>query len=117
LTEKNQADEDETRIREAERGLEKYKHTIMYSCNACGNTFHANPPDDVHRFSSVYPCWKFDWIERSYRCDRCSKNIKLFWHPKVHKHHDYTSLEEIELKANQDTHGNHPRYFQRMRGY
>jgi DNA-directed RNA polymerase subunit RPC12/RpoP len=117
LIEKNQTDENETRIREAAGRLEKYKQTSMYSCNTCGNTFDANPPGDVHNFSSVYPCWKFDWIERSYRCNRCSRNIKLFWHPKVHKHHDYTTFEEIERKTSKDTQGNYPHYAQRMRGY
>jgi hypothetical protein len=34
-----------------------------YSCKACGNTFDANPPNEVHKFSSVYQCWKIDWIE------------------------------------------------------
>jgi DNA-directed RNA polymerase subunit RPC12/RpoP len=93
------------------------KKAVKYSCNACGNTFDANPPDDVHRFSSVYPCWKFDWIERSYECSRCSKSIKLFWHPEVHKHHYFATVEEIEHKANKNTLGSHPNYTRRMRGY
>jgi DNA-directed RNA polymerase subunit RPC12/RpoP len=97
---------------------ESEKNSVKcYSCKACGNTFGANPPDDVHRFSSVYPCWKFDWIERSYECSRCSKNIKLFWHPEVHKHHDYATVEEIERKTSKNTLGNHPDYAQRMVGY
>jgi DNA-directed RNA polymerase subunit RPC12/RpoP len=97
---------------------ETEEKAVKYSCKACGNPFDANPPDDVHRFSSVYPCWKFDWIERSYQCSRCSKSIKLFWHPKVHKHHyDYATVEEIERKRSKNTLGNHPDYARRMGGY
>jgi hypothetical protein len=87
-----------------------------YSCKECGNTSNANPPDDVHRFSSVYPCWKFDWVERSYECSRCSKNIKLFWHPEVHKHHHYATLEEIGHKKSKNTPGSHPEYARRTVG-
>jgi DNA-directed RNA polymerase subunit RPC12/RpoP len=90
---------------------------IKYSCRACSNTFDANPPDDVHRFSSVYPCWKFDWIERSYECSRCSKSTKLFWHPELHEHHDYTTVEEIERKTSKNNVGSHPEYVRRMVGY
>jgi DNA-directed RNA polymerase subunit RPC12/RpoP len=93
------------------------KKAVKYSCNACSNTFDANPPDDVHRFSSVFPCWKFDWVERSYQCSSCGKSTKLFWHPKVHKHHDYASVEEIERKTSKNTLGNHSDYARRMRGY
>jgi rubredoxin len=93
------------------------KKPIKYSCNTCGNTFDANPPDDVHRFSSVYPCWKFDWVERSFQCFKCNKSTKLFWHPKVHNHHDYATLQEIEHKISKNTRGSLPDYAQRMRGY
>jgi hypothetical protein len=34
-----------------------------YSCMGCGSSFSAKAPDDVHKFSSVYQCWNFDWIE------------------------------------------------------
>lgn len=97
-----------------ESGKNTTKH---YSCKACGNTFEANPPDDVYSYSSVVPCWNFDWVERSYQCSRCNKNIKLFWHPEVHKHRDYATVEEIELKSNKDTIGNSPDYARRMVGY
>lgn len=116
------ADDDSTTDMTTENN-QMYKNEIekkamkYYSCNACGNTFDANPPDDVHRFSSVLPCWKFDWVERSYQCSRCSKSTKLFWHPKVHKHHDYTTVEEIERKTSKNSLGNHPDYARRMRGY
>jgi hypothetical protein len=92
------------------------KKAAKYSCNACGSTFDANPPDDVHRFSSVYPCWKFDWVERRYECSRCNKITKLYWHPKVHKHHYFATLEEIERKTSKNTLGNHPGYMLRMVG-
>jgi rubredoxin len=93
------------------------KAVKCYSCKACGNIFDAHPPDDVHRFSSVYPCWKFDWIERSYQCTRCSKSSKLFWHPKVHKDHDYATVDEIQHKTSKNTLGNLSEYARRMVGY
>jgi rubredoxin len=74
------------------------KAVKYYSCKACGNTFDANPPDDVHKFSSVYQCWKFDWIEREYRCPGCSKTTTLYWHSEVHKYRDYATSEEVTLK-------------------
>jgi DNA-directed RNA polymerase subunit RPC12/RpoP len=65
----------------------------------------------------VYFCWKFDWVERSYECSRCSKNIKLFWHPEVHKHHDYATLEEIEnTRKAKILRPSHPEYARRMVG-
>ena len=97
---------------------ESKRNTVKYSCRSCSNTFDANPPDDVHRFSSVYPCWKFDWIERNYECNRCSKRAKLFWHPEVHRHHhDYATVEEIEHKTTKNNLSSHPEYVRRMVGY
>lgn len=93
------------------------KKAVKYSCRACGNTFYANPPDDVHRFSSVFSSWKFDWVERSLQCSRCSKSSKLFWHSKMHKHHDYATVEEIERKTSKNTLDNLPDYARRMRSY
>jgi rubredoxin len=99
LTEKNQQYEDETRIRNDAVGLGKYEHTGgEYSCKACGNSFNANPPDDVHRSSSVYPCWIFDWIEREYKCPSCNKTTTLYWHSEIHKYHDYAIAEEVTRK-------------------
>jgi hypothetical protein len=117
MIEKNQIDENETKIENATVTLRKYEHTGGFSCKECGNPFDANPPDDVHKFSSVYPCWNFDWVERNYQCSRCYKSTKLFWHPGVHKHHDYATIEEVELKTRKDPLGNRPNYAQRMRGY
>ena len=91
--------------------------TKRYSCEDCGNSFDANPPDDVCRFSSMFPCWNFDWVERTYKCSSCGNNIKLFWHPELHKHRDYTTLEEIEVKTKKDPMGNSPDYSRRMIGY
>ena len=97
---------------------ESERNTVKYSCRSCSNTFDANPPDDVHRFSSVYPCWKFDWIERNYECSRCSKRAKLFWHPEVHRHHHvYATVEEIEHKTTKNNLSSHPEYVRRMVGY
>jgi hypothetical protein len=45
-----------------------------------------------------------------------AKNIKLFWHLEVHKHHDYATLEEIEHKKSKNTLGSHPEYARRMVG-
>jgi hypothetical protein len=117
MIEKNHIDENETRIENAIVTLRKYEHTAGFSCKECGNPFDANPPDDVHKFASVYPCWKFDWVERSSQCSRCGKSTKLFWHPEAHKHHNYATIEEIELKRSKDCLGNHLDYTQRMRGY
>jgi DNA-directed RNA polymerase subunit RPC12/RpoP len=90
---------------------ESEKNSVKcYSCKECGNSFDANPPYDVHRFSSVYPCWKFDWIERIYHCSKCSKSTKLFWHPEVHKHNDYATMEEIEQKTTKNILGSHSGY-------
>jgi DNA-directed RNA polymerase subunit RPC12/RpoP len=96
---------------------ESERNAVKYSCRSCSNTFDANPPDDVHRFSSVYPCWKFDWIERNYECSRCSKRAKLFWHPEVHRHHVYATVEEIEHKTIKNNLSSHPEYVRRMVGY
>jgi hypothetical protein len=105
----------------SEKNNQMYKSEIekkpTYSCNTCGNTLAANPPDDVHTFSSVYPCWKFDWIERSFQCDKCSKSTKLFWHSKVHKHHDYATLQEIERKISKNTRDSLSDNALRMSGY
>lgn len=95
---------------------EKAVNCYYFSCKECGNSFDANPPDDVHRFSSVYPCWKFDWIERNYHCSKCSNSTKLFWHPEVHKHHDYATVD-VERKTSKNTVGSHLDYVRRMRGY
>jgi DNA-directed RNA polymerase subunit RPC12/RpoP len=96
---------------------ESEKNSVKYSCKKCGNPFNVNPPDDVHKFSSVYPCWDFDWVERSYECSKCTKSTKLFWHPKLHKHHHFATVEEIEYKTSKNSLGNHPGYMLRMRGY
>jgi DNA-directed RNA polymerase subunit RPC12/RpoP len=124
MIEKNQIDENETRIKNTIATRGKYDHTTgyyySYSCKACGNPFSASPPDDVHKFSSVYQCWKFDWIERSYRCHECGNTTTLYWHPRVHKHHDYTPREEINRKVSKDNNlGNNTTadYLQRMVGY
>jgi hypothetical protein len=98
LIEKNQRDKNGTRIRNTAAGLGKYEHTSRYSCEACGNPFDATPPDDVHEFSSVYECWKFDWIEREYKCPNSSKTTTLYWHSEVHKYRDYATAEEVTRK-------------------
>jgi hypothetical protein len=100
MIEKNHIGENETTIENATTTLRKQEHT-----------------DDVHRLSSVYPCWKFDWFERSYECSRCSKRAKLFWHPEVHKHRDYATVEEIEHKSIKNNLSSHPEYVRRMVGY
>lgn len=80
---------------------ESEKNSVKrYSCEECGNPFDANPPSDVHMFSSVYQCWKFDWIEREYSCPSCSKTTTLYWRSEVHKYHDYTTTEEVTRKMN-----------------
>jgi hypothetical protein len=78
---------------------EKYS-VKYYSCKECGNTIDVDPPDHVHRFSSVYPCWKFDWIKRKYGCSSCSKTTTLYWHSEVHKYRDYATAEVVALKMN-----------------
>ena len=97
---------------------ESENNAVMYSCKACSNTFEASPPDDIHRFSSVNPCWKSDWIERSYECTRCGKITKLFWHPEMHKHRYFATIEEIEHKTSKNALGSHDQeYVRRMVGY
>ena len=68
MTEKNQIGENETRIKNATAILRRHEHKIGYSCKVCGNPIDANSPDDVYKSSSVYQCWKFDWIERNHQC-------------------------------------------------
>jgi hypothetical protein len=42
----------------------------------------------------------------------------LYWHPKVHKDHDYATLQEIKSKIDKDKPGNSATDdFQRMTGY
>ena len=48
----------------------------------CGSSFSAKAPDDVHKFSSVYQCWYFDWTERGHKCFSCSKMTTLYLTPK-----------------------------------
>jgi DNA-directed RNA polymerase subunit RPC12/RpoP len=117
LTEKNQRDENETGIRNTAAWLGKHEHTSRYSCKACGNPFDANLPDDVHKFSSVYQCWKFDWIEREYKCHSCSKTTTLYWHSEVHKYHDYASAEEVTRKMSNGKLDDPSGWIKRMVGY
>lgn len=120
IEKKDHKEGNEARIKSTIASLRKNEYTGRYSCKACGNPFDAFPPDDVHRVSSVYQCWKFDWIERSYRCPECKNTTTLYWHPRVHKHHDYTSREEINLKFSKDNNSANNTgvdYLQRMVGY
>lgn len=103
--------------RQTYKNSNEKKAVNCYSCKACGNIFETHPPDDVHSFSSVYPCWKFDWIERSYQCSSCKKSSKLFWHSKVHKDHDYATVEEIQHKISKNNLGSLSEYARRMVGY
>jgi hypothetical protein len=93
IEKKGHKEGNEARIKDTIAPLTKYEHTGGYSCKACGTPFSAAPPDDVHRFSSVYQCWKFDWIERSYRCPECSNTPQ---------HHtgiqEYTNTKVIHLE-------------------
>jgi hypothetical protein len=96
---------------------ESEKNSVKcYSCKECGNPFDANPPSDVHMFSSVYQCSKFDWIEREYRCPSCSKTTTLYWHSEVHKYHDYATTEEVTRKMNNEKLDD-PSVKKRMAGY
>jgi rubredoxin len=117
---KSHKEGNEARIKNIIAPLTKYEHTGGYSCKVCGNPFRTSPPDDAHRFSSVYQCWEFDWIERSFQCPECSNTTKLYWHPRVRKHHDYASREEVNRKFSKDNNsGNNPgvNYLQRIVGY
>jgi rubredoxin len=117
MIEKNHIDENETRINNDTTAatLRKHEHTrSRYSCKVCGNPFDADPPDDVHKFSSVYQCWEFDWIEREYGCPSCSKTATLYWHSEVHKYHDYATVQEVTLKMNN---GKLDSSVKRMAGY
>ena len=102
MTEKNQIGHNETRIKNATAILRRHEHRIGYSCKVCGNPIDANSPDDVYKSSSVYQCWKFDWIERNHQCHECNNTTTLYWHPEGHKFHDCASLEEIKRKISKD---------------
>jgi NAD-dependent SIR2 family protein deacetylase len=118
MVEKNQIDENETRIRSSAKVINKHGQTYGYSCIMCGNHFTANPSDDVHRLSSVYQCWKFDWIERNYQCNECHNTTNLYWHPKLHKNYDYATSQEIKYTIDKDSSRNDTNpYLQRMIGY
>lgn len=96
----------------------RYEHTSGYSCKVYGSSIDAYPPDDIQKFSSVYQCWRFDWIERNYQCHNCNNSTTLYWHPKVHKYYDYATLQEIKSKIDKDSLGTSTRtYLQRMKGY
>ena len=110
-------DENETRISSDTASLGKYEHTGGYSCKACGNAFDANPPDDVQKSSSVYQCWKFDWIEREYMCPSSNKTTTLYWHSEVHKYHDYATAEEVTRKMSNGKLDDPLWWVKRMAGY
>jgi hypothetical protein len=104
MIEKNHIGENETTIENATTTLRKQEHAGGYSCKACGNPIDAHPPDDVHKFSSVY-----------HNCDNATT---LYWHPKVHKNHDYATLQEIKSKIDKDKPGNSTKVsLLRMTGY
>jgi transcription elongation factor Elf1 len=114
----NQTSENQTTIGNVTTLLKKQNHTGRYSCKMCGNPIDAHPPDDVHKFCSVYQCWRFDWIERSYQCHKCNNSITLYWHPKAHENHYYATLQEIKSKIDKDKLGNGTKVsLLRMTGY
>lgn len=118
MIEKNHIGENGTTIENATTTLRKQGHAGRYSCKVCGNPIDTHPPDDVHKFSSVYQCWRFDWIERNYQCHNCDNATTLYWHPKVHKIHDYATLQEIKSKIDKDKPGNSTKVsLLRMTGY
>jgi hypothetical protein len=88
-----------------------------YSCKSCGSSFDASPPDSLHESSSVYQCWKFDWVERSYQCGSCGTTTVLYWHPEKHKHRDYATLEEMRREIGKDRSAPRRAYVERMVGY
>jgi hypothetical protein len=106
MIEKNHINEYETTIGNATTTLRKQDHRGEYSCKECGSPIDAHPHDDVHKFCSVYPCWRFDWIERNYQSHNCNYATTLYRHPKVHKNHDYATLQEIKSKIDKDKLGN-----------
>jgi cytochrome c-type biogenesis protein CcmH/NrfF len=83
----------------------------------CGSSFSAKAPDDVHKFSSLYQCWDFEWIEREHKCPSCSKKTTLHWHSQVHEYRDYATVEQVNKKMSNgksdETHG----WVKRMAGY
>jgi hypothetical protein len=117
MTERNQIDENETRISSDTTKLRKQAQTIGYSCKACGNPFDANPPDDVRKSSYVYQCWKFDWIERVYKCHSCGRTTTLYWHSEVHKYHGYATAEEVTPKMSNGKLDDPSGWVKRMAGY
>jgi hypothetical protein len=54
IEKKGHKEGNEARIKDTIAPLTKYEYTGWYSCKACGTPFSAAPPDDVHRFSSLY---------------------------------------------------------------
>lgn len=86
----------ETRITNAAVVVEKYDQTSRYSRKTCEDCFDASPHVDAYKFSSVYQCEKSNWIESSCQCRECNSNpTTLYWHPKVYKHYDNPTNEEI----------------------
>lgn len=114
-------EKNETRIKNAStQTLRKHEYAeeYFYSCKSCGNAFVASPPDDIHKYSSIFQCWKFDWLERIYECPRCSKTTTLYWHAEVHKYRDYATAKEVAQKmSDRKTGDESARWFKRTEGY
>jgi hypothetical protein len=88
-----------------------------YSCMGCGSSFSAKALDDVHKFSSVYQCWNFDWIERGHKCPSRSKTTTLYWHSQVHKYRDYATVEQVNKKMSNGESDETHDWVRRMAGY
>ena len=88
-----------------------------YSCMGCGSSFSAKAPDDVHKFSSVYQCWNFDWIELGHKCPSYSKTTTLYWHSQVHKYRDYATVEQVNKKMSNGKSDETHDWVRRMAGY
>jgi hypothetical protein len=67
------------------------KGQFPFSCEHCGHTFYAAPPDHDFTHATVKQCFICDvlslgkYVERKYECDNCHKMTKMYWHvPTTH---------------------------------
>ena len=84
---------------------------------ACGSSFSAKAPDDVHKFSSVYQCWNFDCIERGHKYPSCSKTTTLNWDSQIHKYRDYATVEQVNKEMSNGKSDETHDWVRRMAGY
>ena len=58
----------------------------MFSCEHCGHSFNASPPDQVYTFAMAKKCFECDvlglgrYVTRNFECENCHKMTHMNWH-------------------------------------